>query len=93
MNWLWAIVLGLILGVIARIILPGRQAIPIWLTIVCGIIGSIIGNAAASGIGVDDTRGVDWIRHLLQLAGAVGVVALGAPMYERFRGHKIRSPR
>ncbi|MEO3767892.1 GlsB/YeaQ/YmgE family stress response membrane protein [Streptomyces sp. B8F3] len=93
MSWLWAIILGLILGVIARIILPGRQPIPIWLTIVFGIIGSSIGNAAASGIGVGDTRGVDWIRHLLQLAGAVGAVALGTPVYEKLRGHKTRSPR
>ncbi|MFW6689616.1 GlsB/YeaQ/YmgE family stress response membrane protein [Streptomyces sp. MAR4 CNX-425] len=93
MNWLWAIIVGLILGVIARAILPGKQAIPLWLTTVFGVIGAIAGNAVASGIGVDDTKGIDWIRHILQLAGAVAVVALGTPLYDGMRGHKKRSPR
>ncbi|WP_101254462.1 GlsB/YeaQ/YmgE family stress response membrane protein [Streptomyces barkulensis] len=86
MSWLWAIIVGLVLGVLARAILPGRQNIPLWLTAIFGIIGSVIGNAVASGIGVDDTAGIDWIRHLLQLAGAVLIVALGTPLYAKIRG-------
>ncbi|MFD8962150.1 GlsB/YeaQ/YmgE family stress response membrane protein, partial [Streptomyces anulatus] len=31
MSWLWAIIVGLVLGVIARAILPGKQDIPLWL--------------------------------------------------------------
>lgn len=93
MSWLWAIIVGLVLGVIARAILPGKQAIPLWLTTVFGIIGAIVGNSVASGIGVDETRGIDWIRHILQLSGAVAVVALGTPLYDQLRGHKKRSPR
>lgn len=45
MSWLWAIIVGLVLGVIARAILPGKQDIPLWLTAVFGILGSILGNA------------------------------------------------
>ncbi|CDR12017.1 GlsB/YeaQ/YmgE family stress response membrane protein [Streptomyces iranensis] len=86
MNWLWAIVVGLILGVIARAILPGKQAIPLWLTCIYGILGGILGNAVAGWIGVRHTEGFDWIRHLLQLAGAVLIVALGTPLW-----HSIRS--
>ncbi len=93
MSWLWAIIVGLVLGVIARAILPGKQAIPLWLTTAFGVVGAIVGNAVASGIGVDDTKGIDWIRHILQLAGAVAVVALGTPLYDGMRGHKYRSPR
>jgi uncharacterized membrane protein YeaQ/YmgE (transglycosylase-associated protein family) len=81
MNWLWAIILGLILGVLARLILPGRQNIPIWLTIIFGILGALLGNAVAGWMGVSDTKGVDWIRHLLQLAGAVLIVGIGAPLW------------
>ncbi|SCD57324.1 hypothetical protein GA0115253_100971, partial [Streptomyces sp. Termitarium-T10T-6] len=47
MSWLWAIIVGLVLGVIARAILPGKQDIPLWLTAVFGILGSILGNAVA----------------------------------------------
>ncbi|WP_410539077.1 GlsB/YeaQ/YmgE family stress response membrane protein [Streptomyces sp. KL2] len=91
MSWLWAIIVGLVLGVLARAILPGRQNIPLWLTAIFGIIGSVIGNAVASGIGVADTAGIDWIRHLLQLAGAVLIVALGTPLYAKVRGESRRT--
>lgn len=91
MSWLWAIVLGLILGALARAILPGKQAIPIWLTIIFGVLGSLLGNAVAGWVGVDNTDGIDWIRHLLQLAGAVLIVALGTPLYHSLKGGGSRA--
>jgi uncharacterized membrane protein YeaQ/YmgE (transglycosylase-associated protein family) len=86
MNWLWAIIVGLVLGVIARAIIPGKQAIPLWLTVIFGILGALLGNAVAGWIGVAHTGGIDWIRHLLQLAGAVLIVALGSPLWASIRG-------
>ncbi|MFT9785495.1 GlsB/YeaQ/YmgE family stress response membrane protein [Streptomyces rhizosphaericola] len=91
MGWLWAIIVGLVLGVIARAILPGKQDIPLWLTIVFGILGSILGNAVASWIGVADTKGIDWIRHLLQLIGAVAVVGVGDMAWQSIRGNRNRT--
>jgi uncharacterized membrane protein YeaQ/YmgE (transglycosylase-associated protein family) len=88
MSWLWAIIVGLVLGLIARAILPGKQHQPLWLTTVFGILGSVLGNAVAGWIGVGDTRGIDWTRHLLQLAGAVAVVGLGDMAYMAVRGNK-----
>ena len=72
-----AIIVGLILGVLAKFILPGRQAVPIWLTILVGIVAAIIGNYVATLLGVRETFGFDWIRHGLQLVFAVlGIGAL-----------------
>ncbi|MFB7465436.1 GlsB/YeaQ/YmgE family stress response membrane protein [Streptomyces sp. NPDC056224] len=88
MSWLWAIIVGFVLGLIARAILPGKQHQPLWLTTVFGIIGGVLGNAIATWIGVEDTRGIDWIRHLLQLAGAVVIVGLGEMAYGAVRGKK-----
>ncbi|GHF72208.1 signal peptidase [Streptomyces mashuensis] len=73
---------------IARILIPGKQQIPLWLTIVLGMIGSLLGNWAASGLGVAETKGVDWTRHLLQLAGAVVVVAIGDRLWVGMRGRR-----
>ncbi|MFH7598889.1 GlsB/YeaQ/YmgE family stress response membrane protein [Streptomyces racemochromogenes] len=88
MSWLWAIIVGFVLGLIARAILPGKQNQPLWLTTVFGIIGGVLGNAVATWIGVHDTRGIDWTRHLLQIAGAVAIVALGEMVYLSLRGGK-----
>ncbi|MFI8998430.1 GlsB/YeaQ/YmgE family stress response membrane protein [Streptomyces sp. NPDC053542] len=90
MDWLWAIIVGLVLGVIARALIPGKQAIPLWLTVIFGMLGSVLGNWAATGIGVADTKGIDWTRHLLQLIGAVIVVGVGSRLWATMRGRKHR---
>jgi uncharacterized membrane protein YeaQ/YmgE (transglycosylase-associated protein family) len=79
-NIIWIIIGGAIIGVIARLLLPGRQSLPWWLVILVGIVGMLLGDWLASLLGVKDTGGFDWIRHGLQLAvgvvGIAGVVAL-----------------
>ena len=80
---LWIIIAGLIIGLLARAVLPGRQAIPLWLTIVVGIVGALVGNWLATLLGVADTSGIDWIRHILQVGVAAVLVALVAGMYTR----------
>jgi uncharacterized membrane protein YeaQ/YmgE (transglycosylase-associated protein family) len=91
MSWLWAIVVGLVLGVLARAILPGKQDIPLWLTAIFGILGGMLGNAVAGWVGVEGTSGIDWWRHVFQLAGAVLVVAIGAPLWAKIRGRGHRT--
>jgi len=89
MSFLWAIIAGLIIGALARAVLRGRQNIPLWLTIVLGIIGAILGNVIASGIGVRHTNGIDWIRHILQIGAAAVLIALISPAYAA-RAHRSR---
>ncbi|MEU2394408.1 GlsB/YeaQ/YmgE family stress response membrane protein [Streptomyces sp. NPDC007369] len=88
MQWLWAIIVGFVLGLIAKAVLPGKQHQPLWLTTLFGMVGGILGNAVAGWIGVAETRGVDWTRHLLQLVGAIVIVALGEMIYMSVRGGK-----
>ncbi len=85
MEFIWAIIAGLIIGLIARAVLPGRQDIPLWLTIVAGVIGAIIGNLLASALGVEDTKGIDWIRHFFQIAAAAVLISVVAPVWARRR--------
>ena len=90
MNWLWVVIVGLVLGLIAKAIIPGKQRIPLWLTTIFGILGSVLGNAVAGWLGVADTRGIDWTRHVLQLIGAVVVVLVGDMLWNAIRGHRRR---
>lgn len=78
---LWILLVGLILGALARLILSGKQDIPVWLTMLAGVGGAWLGNAVSGWIGVRHTGGVDWIRHALQLGFAVALVALAASLW------------
>ncbi|NAZ87084.1 GlsB/YeaQ/YmgE family stress response membrane protein [Kineococcus indalonis] len=74
-----AVVIGLIIGALARLVLPGRQNISILLTILVGIVAAVIGTFLANAIGVATTNGIDWIELVLQVAvAAVGVTVVGS---------------
>ncbi len=60
-----------------------RQNIPVWLTILIGIAGALIGNFLAIVLGVRHTFGIDWIRHSLQVAAAVVLIYLVVPAWSR----------
>ena len=79
-----AIVIGAIIGALARLILPGKQNIPIWLTILVGIVAAFIGTFIARAVGIPTvTSGIDWLELLVQLVVAVIAVALVAGIYGR----------
>ncbi|MFC9460103.1 GlsB/YeaQ/YmgE family stress response membrane protein, partial [Streptomyces sp. NPDC056983] len=76
-----AIVIGIVIGVLGRLALPGRQRIGILATVVVGIVAALLGSAIAAGIGVADTKGIDWVEWLIQ----IGLAALGVALLDRGR--------
>jgi uncharacterized membrane protein YeaQ/YmgE (transglycosylase-associated protein family) len=69
-----AIIVGAIVGALGRLIVPGRQNMSIWVTIGIGIAAALVGGLIASALGVGNTRGIDWIKLIIQVAlAAVGV--------------------
>jgi uncharacterized membrane protein YeaQ/YmgE (transglycosylase-associated protein family) len=84
---LGALVIGLVIGALGRLVLPGKQAIPIWLTIVVGIVAALLGSAIVGGL--RDTDGVDWIELVVQVALAAVGVALAANLYGGRRRHRV----
>ena len=80
-----ALVIGLIIGVLGRIVAPGRQNIPLWLTLVVGIVAALVGTFIASAVDVATTRGIDWIELIIQVALAAIGVAIVAGLYHRRR--------
>ncbi|WP_418960852.1 GlsB/YeaQ/YmgE family stress response membrane protein [Streptomyces tritici] len=72
-----ALVIGTVVGVLGRWLLPGRQHIGVLWTIVVGIAAALVGTAIARSAGLADTNGVDWVEWLIQiLLAALGVAAL-----------------
>jgi len=79
-----AIVIGLVLGVLGRLFAPGRQAIPIWLTVLVGIVAALVGTAIVGPL--RETSGwFDWTELVAQLILAVTGVMLAASVYGRQR--------
>jgi uncharacterized membrane protein YeaQ/YmgE (transglycosylase-associated protein family) len=78
-----AIVIGLIIGALGRLVVPGKQSIPIWLTLIIGIVAAIIGTFVAGAFGVADTAGIDWIELILQVAFAAAGVSIVAGLRSR----------
>ncbi|SDD39422.1 GlsB/YeaQ/YmgE family stress response membrane protein [Actinokineospora iranica] len=76
-----ALIVGLIIGALGRLVLPGKQNIPIWLTIVIGVVAAVLGTFLANALGVGDTRGIDWIEVVIQIALAAGGVSLATGIY------------
>jgi uncharacterized membrane protein YeaQ/YmgE (transglycosylase-associated protein family) len=82
-----ALVIGLIIGLLGKLVAPGKQGIPIWLTIVVGIIAAFLGTWVARIFGVADTAGIDWIEVIIQVAIAAVGVTLAAGVYGRRQVH------
>jgi uncharacterized membrane protein YeaQ/YmgE (transglycosylase-associated protein family) len=73
-----AVVIGAIVGALARLIVPGKQNMSIGLTLIVGIVAALLGTLIAQMFGWADTRGIDWLEHILQLVLAVIGVAIVA---------------
>lgn len=76
---------GLIIGLLARFAVPGKDPLPIWQTILLGIAGSILGGLVAAAVGVIDgddtiTAGEATASFAFSLGGAIVLLIL----YRRF---------
>ncbi|MEV6923146.1 GlsB/YeaQ/YmgE family stress response membrane protein [Dactylosporangium sp. NPDC051485] len=81
-----ALIVGLIVGALGRLVVPGRQNISILLTMVVGVIAALLGTVVARAIGIStDTPGVDWGELLIQVLLAAVGVALVAGLHGRGR--------
>ncbi|QIM20235.1 GlsB/YeaQ/YmgE family stress response membrane protein [Phycicoccus sp. HDW14] len=79
MSIIGSIIAGIIIGVLARLVLPGRQNISFLVTVVLGILGALIGWLVAGWLGVQTTSGPDWLRWIISII----VAALLIVGYER----------
>lgn len=65
---------GIIIGPLARLVMPGKQNISMVMTIVIGAVGAIVGGFIADALDVGSTEGIDWTKLAIQVGVAVVVV-------------------
>ncbi len=84
MSIIVVLIAGVIIGLLGKFVAPGnRDNIPIWLTVICGIVGVLLGYWIASALGVGETSGVDWVRWLISIAVAAIAVMIAASVTSR----------
>jgi uncharacterized membrane protein YeaQ/YmgE (transglycosylase-associated protein family) len=66
------LLIGCIVGPIARLIVPGQDPMPIWMTIVVGALGAFLGGWLLAEVITPHNKGVPWIAAIL--GGAILVV-------------------
>ncbi|WP_324275193.1 hypothetical protein [Blastococcus brunescens] len=77
------IVVGLIIGALARLILPGKQSISIVATLALGVLGALIGGFIASLIGTGDIFELNVLGFVLAVVAAIVLVGAYAGMAGR----------
>jgi len=70
------IIAGLIIGALARLILPGKQKIGLLFTLLLGVIGSVIGGTIANLIGSGDIFELNIIGFIAAVVAAVALLAV-----------------
>ena len=70
------IVAGLIIGLLARLLLPGKQHIGLLWTLVLGVLGSVVGGVAANAIGSGDIMELNVFGFIVAVIAAIGLLAI-----------------
>ena len=65
------LVFGAVVGLIARLVMPGRQPYGMLMTVVLGVVGALIGYWVWGLMGGGNTFGIDWIRWTISVVAAV----------------------
>ena len=68
------LIFGLVVGALARLIKPGRQKLSIAMTLLLGVIGSLIGGLIASLLGTGDIFELNILGAIIAIIAAVLLV-------------------
>lgn len=87
MEIIGLLIAGIIIGLLGKFIAPGdRDNIPIWLTILCGIAGVLLGFYVVGSLFGDDattTDGIDWVRWIVSIVIAAILVMIASAVTGR----------
>ena len=91
MEIIGILIAGLIIGLLGKLVAPGdKDNIPIWLTLLCGIAGVLIGLGVYRAFGGDGSDGIDWTRWIVSIVIAAVLVVIASTVTGRNRTHARR---
>ena len=94
MEILGVIIAGIMIGLLGKFVAPGdKDNMPIWLTILCGIGGVLLGWFVYDAFGGDGSAGVDWVRWIVAIIVAAVLVVIASTVTSRNNSKTGRSSR
>ena len=92
MEIIGVIVAGIIIGLLGKFVAPSsRDNIPLWLTILCGIGGVLIGWYLYILFGGNGSPGIDWVRWLIAIAVAAVLVVIASTLTARMGARRTQA--
>ena len=76
---IWTIIVGAVIGLLGRLILPGRQNISLLMTVLIGIVASLIGGLILGALAYNNNNGgIPWLSIIVgAILAAVGILIYG----------------
>ncbi len=71
------IVFGLVVGALARLVVPGRQHLGIGMTLLLGLVGSVVGGVIANALGTGDVFELNILGSVVAIAAAAFLIIVG----------------
>ena len=91
MEIIGVLIAGVVIGLLGKFVAPGdKDNIPLWLTILCGIGGVLIGWYIYAAFGGGATSGVDWIRWIVAIVVAAVLVIIASTVTGRNTTRRTR---
>jgi uncharacterized membrane protein YeaQ/YmgE (transglycosylase-associated protein family) len=77
---------GLVIGLLGKFIAPGgKDNTPLWLTVICGVGGIVLGYYVYAAFGGNGSRGVDWTRWFVAVLVSAVLVMIASAATGRSR--------
>lgn len=81
------LVFGLVVGAIARLIKPGKQNLSLLMTLLLGVVGSLIGGVVASALGTGDIWELNILGAIVAIVAAVLLIGVAESMSGKNKAH------
>ncbi|MGH3913010.1 MAG: GlsB/YeaQ/YmgE family stress response membrane protein [Pseudonocardiaceae bacterium] len=89
-NLIGFVVFGLVVGVLARLLKPGKQNLSLVATLLLGLTGSVIGGVVASLLGTGDIFELNVLGSIVAVIAALLLVGVAEGIFSRGKRGEVR---